>query len=160
MHFRKCVAPYFMWMSIHVQTQKRKDFARNRHRVGGCVLVFVCQSPRTVDASYGLDTTTLTATNTSSNWYTTGSLGWAIRQGEDANGPTQIVFDIPNTDPGYDATKGVWVIQRSGTSTILPKLSTDHGGTIIDATTQTVNRGGTNPYGPEILLDGEGVFYG
>jgi len=58
-----------------------------------------------------------------------------------------IAFDIPPTDPGYNASLGVWTI-RPQTSYGLAASVT------LDGTTQTTNRGDTNPQGPEIEVDG------
>ncbi len=77
-----------------------------------------------------------------------GSLRQAI---DDANavGADIIEFNIPNTDPNYDSVNGVWVISPV---TYLPYFLT--GNTIVDGTSQTTNQGNTNPYGPEIVIDG------
>jgi hypothetical protein len=58
-----------------------------------------------------------------------------------------IAFDIPPTDPGYDALLGVWTIRPLTTYPLSE-------GVILDGATQTANRGDTNPLGPEIELDG------
>lgn len=62
-------------------------------------------------------------------------------------GPQTITFRIPVADPGF--SDGVFTIQPAAP---LPKL-TDHG-TTVDGATQTAFSGDTNPYGPEIVLDG------
>lgn len=96
--------------------------------------------------SFSLYSATFTVTNTNDSG--AGSLRQAIT---DANaiGVDIIVFNIPNTDPGYNAGNGVWVISPL---TAFPYLMT--GNTTIDGTTQTTNQGNTNPYGPEIVIDG------
>ncbi len=61
-----------------------------------------------------------------------------------------IRFKIPKTDPGYDANKGIWVIQ--------PDSAYEHivdNGLTIDGFSQSVFIGeDTNPDGPEIVIDG------
>ncbi len=71
--------------------------------------------------------------------------------GANANvGADLIFFNIPTTDPGYDAGSGSWKIQPLSA---LPELTDD--GTMIDGTSQANYIGGDpNPSGPEIELDG------
>ncbi len=90
--------------------------------------------------------TTFIVTNTNDTG--AGSLRQAI---DDANapGPDVIEFNILNTDLGYDAINGVWVISPA---TAYEYFLT--GQTTIDGTTQTANQGDTNPFGPEIVIDG------
>ncbi len=88
---------------------------------------------------------TVTNTNDSGS----GSLRQAITDANSVFGPDVIVFDIPLTDPNYDSTMGVWTIAPASD---LPMITS--GYVNIDATTQTANRGDTNPLGPEIVLDG------
>ena len=61
-----------------------------------------------------------------------------------------IRFKIPKTDPGYDINKGIW--------TIKPDSSFEYivdNGLIIDGFSQSAFIGeDTNPYGPEIVIDG------
>ena len=65
-------------------------------------------------------------------------------------GSSNIYFNIPTTDANYNAETGTFTIDVMSE---LPYLLI--GGNInIDATTQTSNVGDTNPYGPEIVLDG------
>jgi hypothetical protein len=70
--------------------------------------------------------------------------------------PVQIRFNIPTTDPGYDAGLGVWVIQITDTLQLnaLPALgSTDvnkAGQVVIDGGTQT----GGRSTGPKIIVRG------
>ncbi|MBO7570564.1 MAG: T9SS type A sorting domain-containing protein [Bacteroidales bacterium] len=65
-------------------------------------------------------------------------------------GSSNIYFNIPTTDANYNAETGTFTIDVMSE---LPYLLI--GGNInIDATTQTSNVGDTNPYGPEIILDG------
>lgn len=93
---------------------------------------------------------TVTNTNTSG----TGSLYAAITTANTAPGaPHSIVFNIPVSDPNYNAAKGVWIINITNSSR-LPYII---GSNItIDGSTQTTNVGNNNPEGPEIVLDGGG----
>jgi len=58
----------------------------------------------------------------------------------------RVQFSIPVTDAGY--FDGVWTIRPSSP---LPTMTRR---VRIEGRTQTANRGDTNPYGPEIALDG------
>jgi hypothetical protein len=78
-----------------------------------------------------------------------GSLPWAVEQANANPGPDTIVFNIPPSDPGYNHATHVWTIRPLSP---LPTLT--DGGTTIDGTTQTTSQGDTNPYGPEIEMDG------
>lgn len=94
-----------------------------------------------------LNATTFTVTNTNNSG--AGSLRDAIQQAAITNGPHTINFNIPTTDPNYNSATGVWVITPQTTfSFILKNYVT------IDGTSQTANQGDTNPFGPEIVLDG------
>lgn len=64
--------------------------------------------------------------------------------------PVTIAFDIPISDPGYDAGLSVWKITLVGTS--LDDLREVYGQTIIDGTTQPGGRSS----GPKIIVDGQG----
>ena len=81
-----------------------------------------------------------------------GSLREAITNANSVFGADNIYFNIPNTDPGYNATEGVWVITLAS-----PLPYCLYGSTNIDATTQTTNQGNTNPFGPEIVITGGGT---
>ena len=64
-----------------------------------------------------------------------GSLRWAIGQvdadtTDTAASPDQIQFQIPTSDPGYDATTGVWTIAPA---TALPTVARP---VVIDGYTQ------------------------
>ena len=89
-----------------------------------------------------------TVTNTSDDG--SGSLRWAIESAESSPGADTILFDIPNSDSNYD--DGVWTIRPSSA---LPQLLS--GGTTIDGFSQTTNQGDTNPFGPEIVIDGSNL---
>lgn len=80
-----------------------------------------------------------------------GTLRYAMQMCASAQGPHNISFNIPITDNGYDANDGVWVIIPL---TDLPLVMKE--GVTIDGTTQTQFGGDTNPYGPEIVIDGGG----
>jgi len=75
-----------------------------------------------------------------------GSLREALSIGGSAYG-SNIIFNIPSTDAGYNVVSGVWTITLL---TPLPYLMGGH--TTIDGSTQTVNQGNTNTYGPEIMI--------
>lgn len=63
--------------------------------------------------------------------------------------PVTIEFNIPTTDPGYDAGLGVYKIQLTGSS--LYDLRELYGQTIIDGSTQPGGRAD----GPKIIVDGQ-----
>jgi hypothetical protein len=77
-----------------------------------------------------------------------GSLRQAIADANASPGST-IIFHIPESDPGFNASDGWFSIVPL---TQLPILSAD--GTTLDGFTQTAFTGDTNPAGPEIFLDG------
>jgi CSLREA domain-containing protein len=68
-----------------------------------------------------------------------------------AGDATVVEFDIPRADPGFDGS--VWTIAPA----VLPVLTQPLR---LDGTTQTLDRGDTNPLGPEIVLDGGGAGSG
>ncbi|MFH1321842.1 MAG: NosD domain-containing protein [Bacteroidota bacterium] len=94
-----------------------------------------------------LPAATYTVTNTDDSG--AGSFRQAIIDANSVPGPDNINFNIPTSDPNYNATTGVWTITPS---TDLPMIT--GGYTNINATTQTTNQGNTNTQGPEIALDG------
>lgn len=98
----------------------------------------------------GLQATEFTVTNTSNSG--TGSLRTAVTSANTSGGPHQIKFNIPATDGGYNSQTGVWTISLTSPLTYIMKA-----GTIIDGTTQTTFAGNTNPNGPEIMLNGNGI---
>jgi hypothetical protein len=112
-------------------------------------VIFFVSSMVMVVVSYSA---TFTVTNTSDSG--SGSLRMAITSANITPGsPHTIVFNIPLTDPGYSNTRGVWKI---GLTTALPYIT---GSNItIDGTTQTTFAGNTNPFGPEIELDGNNTL--
>ncbi|MFO7890015.1 MAG: T9SS type A sorting domain-containing protein, partial [bacterium] len=89
-----------------------------------------------------------TVTNTQNSG--AGSLRQTINDANTHTGPDTIFFDISDTDPGYDASQGVWIIQPEEP---LPIIQDDS--TMIKAETQTKNQGDQNPDGPEIMLYGK-----
>jgi len=109
-------------------------------------IIFLCVFALTSQATVY----TVTNTNTSG----TGSLYAAITSANTAPGaPHSIVFNIPVSDPNYNASQGVWIINITNSSR-LPYII---GSNItIDGTTQTTNVGNNNPEGPEIVLAGGG----
>jgi len=98
--------------------------------------------------SYNVSNATVyTVTNT--NDAGTGSLRVAITNVNIYPGVHTIAFNIPNSDPNYVSGQGVWKITPTSTLPIITRSNVT-----IDGTTQTTNQGDTNPYGPEILIDG------
>jgi hypothetical protein len=92
------------------------------------------------------NTFTVTNTNDSGN----GSLRDAISQANSTPGSSHIIeFNILQSDAGYNATDGVWVVQPLSP---LPYIT--RSGLTLDGTTQTAHQGNTNIYGPEIMLSG------
>ncbi len=80
-----------------------------------------------------------------------GSLREAIHIANRHSGPDTILFAIPEGAPGHHADTGIWVIQPQ---TELPLIS--DGRLLINAFSQSTFIGrDTNPYGPEIVLDGQ-----
>ena len=90
---------------------------------------------------------TFTVTNTNDSG--PGSLRWTIEQANANPGPDTIVFNIPPGDPGYNPATRAWTIRPLSP---LPALT--DGGTTLDGTTQTASQGDTNPYGPEVEING------
>jgi hypothetical protein len=95
-----------------------------------------------------------------------GSLREAITAANAAPGATTIVFNIGPGDPGFvdedgalpggDLDPDVFVIALASA---LPSL-TNPDGITIDGGSQTTFGGDTNPFGPEIAIDGGGVVSG
>jgi len=92
------------------------------------VLLSVERAPRVVQAGVSANYTVVN-TNASGD----GSLYWAIGQANGNSGPDTINFNIPTSDPGYNASTGMWTIQPTETYP-LPYLTDD--GTTIDGYTQ------------------------
>lgn len=87
-------------------------------------------------------------TNTSDNG--NGSLRAAISMANNNPGPDEIYFQIPKSDQNYNAETGVWTIQPLTQLDIISDSSLT-----IDGMSQRDFIGeDTNPYGPEIELDG------
>lgn len=95
--------------------------------------------------------TVYTVTNTNDSG--AGSLRQAIQDVNVMPGTHSIAFNIPTSDAGFDATRGVWKITPLSTLPLIMRSNLT-----IDGTTQTANQGNTNPYGPEILLDGNHAY--
>ncbi|MBI3461499.1 MAG: choice-of-anchor D domain-containing protein, partial [Planctomycetes bacterium] len=116
----------------------------------------------TSEFSQALRISTIVVVNTNDSG--PGSLRQAILDANASPGLHTIVFNIPATDadfvdvdsalPGGDAEPDAYVITPLSA---LPALTDS---TIIDARTQTSFGGDTNPFGPEIVLDGSGVAAG
>ena len=100
-----------------------------------------------------------TVTNTWDSGY--GSLRQAITLANLATVPVTISFNIPATDPhfqdddatlpGGDPGPDVFVFDPLAP---LPAINNPNYAITIDGTTQTTFGGDTNPFGPEIVLDG------
>lgn len=90
---------------------------------------------------------TFTVTNTNNSG--SGSLRDALQMAAFSAGPHTINFNIPLSDPNYNSILGVWVISPLSTFNYIIKNNVT-----IDGTTQTANQGDTNPFGPEIYLNG------
>lgn len=73
-----------------------------------------------------------------------GSLRLAVQQANADSVASRIIFNIPTTDPNFDIVELFWTID------IVAPLDLTDDATEIDATTQP----DTNPYGPEIQLQG------
>ena len=91
--------------------------------------------------------TTFTVTNTNDTG--SGSLRNALQMAAQTPGPHTIVFNIPASDPNYNAATGIWLISPGS-----PFDYIIQDNVTIDGATQTANQGDTNPYGPEIVIDG------
>lgn len=94
-----------------------------------------------------LNANTFTVINTNNDG--SGSLREAITYANFLSGTHTINFNIPLSDANYSSTTGVFTIQPTS---MLPYITRSN--ITIDGTSQTTNKGDTNPYGPEILLDG------
>jgi len=104
------------------------------------ITIFCCFS-----TAYANDFTVIN-TNDSGN----GSLRNAITLACGTPGTShQILFNIPLSDPNYNAAQGTWTIRPLSNMPYISK-----GNIMIDGTSQTVNQGNTNLQGPEIVLDG------
>lgn len=97
-----------------------------------------------------INANTFIVTNTDDNG--TGSLRWVINQWMYNTGADTITFNIPLSDPGYDNVSGVWTITPDSTLPYIVKT------TVIDATSQTLNQGNTNSFGPEIKIEGQNLL--
>lgn len=92
----------------------------------------------------------ITVTNTADSG--PGSLRYALTSAILITSPDTINFNIPTSDPNYNSTLGVWLIHPLSTYEYIINSNL-----IIDATTQILNHGNTNPYGPEVVIDGGGT---
>ena len=82
-----------------------------------------------------------------------GSLREAIDAANHNSEPDSIIFNIPVSDPGFNAARGVWTIKPQ---TPLPLITDD--ALHINGISQTHFAGDLNPVGPEIQLDGSEVL--
>ncbi len=76
-----------------------------------------------------------------------GSLRHALQKANEQAGPDTILFNIPQSDAGYNGS--FWMIQPQST---LPSL--EDSGTVIIGQSQSDFSGNSNPHGPEILIKG------
>jgi len=77
------------------------------------------------------------------------SLRQAIMDANSHEGADTILFNIPESDPGFNESNGVWTIKPADLAFVIEGDSI-----VLDGTSQTVNQGDLNPYGPEIEIDG------
>lgn len=91
---------------------------------------------------FALGTFAQTVTVTNTNDYGPGSFRQAILDANANQSVDTIDFDIPNTDPNYNSTTGVYTI--SVTIDKLPIIKNHN--LVIDGTSQAVNRGNSNTY--------------
>lgn len=78
-----------------------------------------------------------------------GSLRQALQDADSHAGPDSVLFNIPASDPNYDALSGVWTIKPSSV------FQLTNNATVLDGTSQARFIGAdTNPLGPEIAIDG------
>ncbi len=98
---------------------------------------------------YSLQNMTVTHTGDEGN----GSLRWAIEQANKQAGPDTILFELSDSDAGFNGT--VWTISPR---TLLPVLT--DSGTVIDGRSQTDFAEDSNTQGPEIMLLGTGISNG
>ncbi|GBE27786.1 hypothetical protein BMS3Bbin03_01715 [bacterium BMS3Bbin03] len=90
----------------------------------------------------------LVVTNTNDSG--AGSLRQAIADANSNAGPDTILFAIPGTDSGFDATAGTWTIHPLSA---LPAISDSE--LVIDGASQSEFTGAdNNPDGPEIVING------
>jgi parallel beta-helix repeat protein len=81
-----------------------------------------------------------------------GSLREAIQRSNNNSQPDSILFQIPISDPGYQESTGVWSIRPAEG----PLPAATEWGLVIDGFSQTRYIGyDTNPFGPEIELNGQ-----
>jgi hypothetical protein len=110
----------------------------------------------------GVQATTITVTGTGDDyndgWAQTCSgnptepctLRRAINEAHGVGTQVNIEFDIPNGDPGYNPTLGVWKIKLTGTTG--DDLRELDSAINLDGSTQQ----GGRPDGPKIIVDGQG----
>ena len=82
-----------------------------------------------------------------------GSLRYALQMCMTTTGPHTIRFNLSTSDAGYDAATGTWIIRPL---TNLPMVI--QPSVTIDGTSQTSFGGDTNPFGPEVVMDGGGTL--
>jgi len=82
-----------------------------------------------------------------------GSLSQALADAFEHNDTVIITFQIPKTDPGFNADTGVWTIKPTS------RFSTMYSRhVVINGMSQSEFIGeDTNPFGPEIVISGESI---
>jgi hypothetical protein len=94
---------------------------------------------------------TFTVTNCATSVIQAGSLAWAVEEAyKTADEDSIIEFNIPATESGYITAEGIWQIQPDDSNA----LNLRRNAVQIRGSTQALYQGDTNPYGPEILVDG------
>jgi hypothetical protein len=101
---------------------------------------------------------TFTVTNCAASISQVGSLAWALDEARKVSLPeiSYVDFNIPTTDAGYStitaegSVVGFWRIQPEDAS----PYDLNRDSIAVRGSTQTSNQGDTNPYGPEIEIDG------
>lgn len=103
---------------------------------------------------FSAEAATYTVTNTSNDG--AGSLHQAITDAVANPGADTVEFNIPQADANYITAGGAgyWRIRPTSSLPIIEDPNGTAFGLTIDGTTQTTNKGDTNPYGPEIMIDG------
>jgi hypothetical protein len=80
-----------------------------------------------------------------------GSLRWALAQANSQSGPNSLIFNIPKTDPNFDADLGVWTIRPLS---VFPEIA-DSNLALNGQSQKMFLAEDTNPNGPEIEINGQ-----
>jgi HYR domain/PKD domain len=118
-----------------------------KHRIRTLILILMI-AVAIVAPIHLVRAASFTVTNTADSG--AGSLRQAMLNANSSGaGPHTTIFNIPTSDPGFDGS--VFTIKPLSS---LPEL---RGGIMIDGATQTTFSGDTNPFGPEVVLNGSMV---